>query len=247
MLLKDKNIIITGATRGIGKGIAIEFAKQGANIAFTYSRSVDEAKTLEKELSKFGVKAKSYQSDASNFDEAHKLIENVLSEFDTIDVLVNNAGITKDNLLMRMQESDFDIVINVNLKSVFNMTKAVQKTMLKQRSGSIINMSSVVGVKGNAGQTNYAASKAGIIGFSKSVALELGSRNIRCNVVAPGFIETEMTAKLNEDTVNEWRKGIPLKRGGTPQDIANTCTWLASDLSSYVTGQVINVDGGMLT
>ena len=247
MLLKDKNIIITGATRGIGKGIAIEFAKQGANIAFTYSRSVDEAKALEIELSKYGVKAKSFQSDASNFDDAHELIENILLDFDTIDVLVNNAGITKDNLLMRMQESDFDIVINVNLKSVFNMTKAVQKTMLKQRSGSIINMSSVVGVKGNAGQTNYAASKAGIIGFSKSVALELGSRNIRCNVVAPGFIETEMTAKLNEDTVNEWRKGIPLKRGGTPQDIANTCTWLASDLSSYVTGQVINVDGGMLT
>ena len=247
MLLKDKNIIITGATRGIGKGIAIEFAKQGANIAFTYSRSVDEAKDLEIELSKYGVKAKSFQSDASSFDDAHELIESILLDFNTIDVLVNNAGITKDNLLMRMQESDFDIVINVNLKSVFNMTKAVQKTMLKQRSGSIINMSSVVGVKGNAGQTNYAASKAGIIGFSKSVALELGSRNIRCNVVAPGFIETEMTAKLNEDTVNEWRKGIPLKRGGTPQDIANTCTWLASDLSSYVTGQVINVDGGMLT
>ena len=247
MLLKDKNVIITGATRGIGKGIAIEFAKQGANIAFTYSRSVDEAKALEEELSKYDVKAKSFQSDASNFDDAHELIESILLDFNTIDVLVNNAGITKDNLLMRMQESDFDIVINVNLKSVFNMTKAVQKTMLKQRSGSIINMSSVVGVKGNAGQTNYAASKAGIIGFSKSVALELGSRNIRCNVVAPGFIETEMTAKLNEDTVNEWRKGIPLKRGGTPQDIANTCTWLASDLSSYVTGQVINVDGGMLT
>ena len=247
MLLKDKNVIITGATRGIGKGIAIEFAKQGANVAFTYSRSVDEAKGLEEELSKYDVKAKSFQSDASNFDDAHELIENILLDFDTIDVLVNNAGITKDNLLMRMQESDFDIVINVNLKSVFNMTKAVQKTMLKQRSGSIINMSSVVGVKGNAGQTNYAASKAGIIGFSKSVALELGSRNIRCNVVAPGFIETEMTAKLNEDIVNVWRKGIPLKRGGTPQDIANTCTWLASDLSSYVTGQVINVDGGMLT
>ena len=247
MLLKDKNVIITGATRGIGKGIALEFAKQGANIAFTYSRSVDEAKDLEKELSNFGVKAKSFQSDASNYDDSHKLIESMLLDFDTIDVLVNNAGITKDNLLMRMQESDFDIVINVNLKSVFNMTKAVQKTMLKQRYGSIINMSSVVGVKGNAGQTNYAASKAGIIGFSKSVALELGSRNIRCNVVAPGFIETEMTAKLNEDTVNEWRKGIPLKRGGTPQDIANTCTWLASDLSSYLTGQVINVDCVMLT
>ena len=247
MLLIDKNVIITGATRGIGKGIALEFAKQGANIAFTYSRSVDEAMNLEKELSKFGVKAKSFQSDASNYDESHKLIESILLDFDTIDVLINNAGITRDSLLMRMQESDFDVVINVNLKSVFNMTKAIQKTMLKQRYGSIINMSSVVGVKGNAGQTNYAASKAGIIGFSKSIALELGSRNIRCNVVAPGFIETEMTAKLNEDTVNEWRKSIPLKRGGTPKDIANTCVWLASDMSSYVTGQVINVDGGMLT
>ena len=247
MLLKDKNVIITGATRGIGKGIALEFAKQGANIVFTYSRSVDEAKSLEKELSYFGIKVKSFQSDASKFDDAHSLIEKVLIDFDTIDVLINNAGITKDNLLMRMQESDFDTVIDVNLKSVFNMTKAVQRTMLKQRYGSIINMSSVVGVKGNAGQANYAASKAGIIGFSKSVALELGSRNIRCNVVAPGFIETEMTAKLDVNVVNEWRKGIPLKRGGTPLDIANTCIWLASELSSYVTGQVINVDGGMLT
>ena len=247
MLLKNKNVIITGDTRGIGKGIALEFAKQGANIIFTYSRSHDEAKKLEDELNNLGVKAISFQSDASKFDDAHSLIDKVLLDFDTIDVLINNAGITKDNLLMRMQESDFDTVIDVNLKSVFNMTKAVQRTMLKQRHGSIINMSSVVGVKGNAGQTNYAASKAGIIGFSKSVALELGSRNIRCNVVAPGFIETEMTAKLDENTVNEWRKNIPLKRGGTPLDIANTCVWLASELSSYVTGQVINVDGGMLT
>ena len=247
MLLKGKNAIITGASRGIGKGIATMFAQNGANVAFTYSSSSDAAKSLEKELKSYGTNIKSYQSNAASFDDSQKLIDNVLEDFGSIDILINNAGITKDNLLMRMQESDFDIVIDVNLKSVFNMTKAVQKTMLKQRKGSIINMSSVVGVKGNAGQSNYAASKAGIIGFSKSIALELGSRNIRCNVVAPGFIETEMTAKLNEDTVNEWRKGIPLRRGGTPLDIANTCTWLASDLSSYVTGQVINVDGGMLT
>ena len=247
MLLKGKNAIITGASRGIGKGIATIFAQNGANVAFTYSSSSDAAKSLEKELKSYGTNIKSYQSNAASFDDSQKLIDNVLEDFGSIDILINNAGITKDNLLMRMQESDFDIVIDVNLKSVFNMTKAVQKTMLKQRKGSIINMSSVVGVKGNAGQSNYAASKAGIIGFSKSIALELGSRNIRCNVVAPGFIETEMTSKLNEDTVNEWRKGIPLKRGGTPEDIANTCIWLASDMSSYVTGQVINVDGGMLT
>ena len=246
-LLENKSAIITGATRGIGRGIAIEFAKQGANIAFTYSSSVDAAKALESELRALGVNAKGYQSNAANFDAAQELAKEVLATFETIDILVNNAGITKDNLLMRISEDDFDKVIEVNLKSVFNLTKAVIRPMMKQRSGSIINMSSVVGLKGNAGQSNYAASKAGIIGFSKSVALELGSRNIRCNVVAPGFIETEMTAELNEDTVNEWRKGIPLKRGGTPQDIANTCTWLASDLSSYVTGQVINVDGGMLT
>jgi 3-oxoacyl-[acyl-carrier protein] reductase len=247
MILKNKNVIITGASRGIGKGIAIEFAKHGANIAFTYSSSSESALLLEQELNKLGVKAKSYKSDASKFEESHKLVENILKTFESIDILINNAGITKDNLLMRMQEDDFDTVIKVNLKSVFNMTKAVQRTMLKQRYGSIINMSSVVGVKGNAGQTNYAASKAGIIGFSKSVALELGSRNIRCNVIAPGFIETEMTEKLDENVVNEWRKGIPLKRGGTPLDIANACLWLASDMSSYVTGQVINIDGGMLT
>ena len=247
MILKNKNVIITGASRGIGKGIAIEFAKHGANIAFTYSSSSESALLLEQELNKLGVKAKSYKSDASKFEESHKLVENILKTFESIDILINNAGITKDNLLMRMQEDDFDTVIKVNLKSVFNMTKAVQRTMLKQRYGSIINMSSVVGVKGNAGQTNYAASKAGIIGFSKSVALELGSRNIRCNVIAPGFIETEMTEKLDENVVNGWRKGIPLKRGGTPLDIANACLGLASDLSSYVTGQVINIDGGMLT
>ncbi|WP_062054805.1 3-oxoacyl-[acyl-carrier-protein] reductase [Aquimarina longa] len=246
-LLQGKTAIITGATRGIGKGIAEIFAKQGANIAFTYSSSVEAAKTLEKELNELGIKAIGYQSNAASYDEAQELATTVLEVFGSIDILVNNAGITKDNLLMRMSEDDFDKVIEVNLKSVFNMTKAVQRTMLKQRKGSIINMSSVVGVKGNAGQSNYAASKSGIIGFSKSVALELGSRNIRSNVVAPGFIETEMTGKLDEKVVEGWRNAIPLKRGGTPEDIANTCLFLASDLSSYITGQVLNVDGGMLT
>jgi len=246
-LLQGKTAIITGATRGIGKGIAEVFAKNGANVAFTYSSSVEAAKELEKELNNLGIKAKGYQSNAADFDQAQELVKMVLEAFEGIDILVNNAGITKDNLLMRMSEEDFDKVIEVNLKSVFNMTKAVQRTMLKQRHGSIINMSSVVGVKGNAGQANYAASKAGIVGFSKSVALELGSRNIRSNVVAPGFIETEMTQKLDEKVVEGWRNAIPLKRGGTPEDIANACLYLASDLSAYVTGQVINVDGGMLT
>ena len=246
-LLQGKNAIITGASRGIGRGIALIYASHGANVAFTFSSSFEAAKTLENELNGLGIKAKGYQSNAASFDEAQKLAEDVVKEFGSIDVLINNAGITKDNLLMRISEEDFDKVIEVNLKSVFNMTKAVQRTMLKQRKGSIINMSSVVGVKGNAGQTNYAASKAGIIGFSKSVALELGSRNIRSNVIAPGFIETEMTAKLNEDTIKEWRAGIPLKRGGTPEDVANACVFLGSDMSAYVTGQTINVDGGMLT
>ena len=246
-LLKGKTAIITGGSRGIGKGIAEVFAKQGANVAFTYSSSVEAANTLEKELNSLGVKAKGYKSNAANFNEAQELVDQVLKDFGAIDILINNAGITKDNLLMRITEADFDEVIEVNLKSVFNMTKAVQRTMLKQRSGSIINMSSVVGVKGNAGQTNYAASKAGIIGFSKSVALELGSRNIRSNVIAPGFIETEMTAKLDEATIKSWRENIPLKRGGTPEDIANVCVFLASDMSSYITGQTIHVDGGMLT
>ncbi len=246
-LLEGKTAIITGATRGIGRGIALTFAKQGANVAFTYSSSEEAAVSLEKELITLGVKAKSYKSNAADFNEAQQLVDNVLEIFGTVDVLINNAGITKDNLLMRMSEDDFDNVMDVNLKSVFNMTKAVQKTMLKNRNGVIINMSSVVGVKGNAGQANYAASKAGIIGFSKSVALELGSRNIRCNVVAPGFIETEMTAKLGEETVKGWTDAIPLKRGGTPDDIANACVFLSSDLATYITGQVINVDGGMLT
>lgn len=246
-LLDGKTAIVTGASRGIGRGIAKEFAKQGANVAFTYSSSEGPANALEKELIALGVKAKAYKSDAADFSAAQELADQVLKEFGSIDILVNNAGITKDNLLMRMSEQDFDKVIEVNLKSIFNMIKAVQRTMLKQRSGSIINMSSVVGVKGNAGQTNYAASKAGIIGFSKSVALELGSRNIRSNVVAPGFIETEMTGALDEKVVQAWRDAIPLKRGGTPEDIANACVFLASDMSSYVTGQVIQVDGGMLT
>jgi 3-oxoacyl-[acyl-carrier protein] reductase len=247
-LLEGKNVIITGASRGIGMGIAQVFADHGANIAFTYSSSEAPALQLEKELTTKGVKAKAYKSNAANFQEADALVLHILEDFGgTIDVLINNAGITRDNLLMRMSEADFDAVIDTNLKSVFNMTKAVQRTLLKQRSGSIINMSSVVGVKGNAGQTNYAASKAGMIGFTKSVALELGSRNIRCNAIAPGFIETEMTEKLDEKTVQGWRDGIPLKRGGTPEDIANACLFFASDLSAYVTGQVLNVDGGMLT
>ena len=246
-LLTGKTSIITGASRGIGKGVALVFAQHGSNVAFTYSSSFEAANQLEKELKTFGVNAKGYQSNAADFNASQKLADQVLQEFGAIDVLVNNAGITKDNLLMRMSEEDFDQVIEVNLKSVFNMTKAVQRTMLKQRKGSIINMSSVVGVKGNAGQTNYASSKAGIIGFSKSVAVELGSRNIRSNVIAPGFIETEMTAKLDDQKVAEWISAIPLKRGGTPKDIANACVFLASDLSLYVTGQTLNVDGGMLT
>ncbi|MEX0995493.1 MAG: 3-oxoacyl-[acyl-carrier-protein] reductase [Flavobacteriaceae bacterium] len=246
-LLEGKTAIITGGSRGIGKGIAEVFAKNGANVAFTYSSSEDAALALENELKKEGVKAKAYKSDAANYQQSQELAEEVVKEFGSIDILVNNAGITKDNLLMRITEEDFDKVIEVNLKSVFNMTKAVQRTMLKQRKGSIINMSSVVGVKGNAGQTNYAASKAGIIGFTKSVALELGSRDIRCNAIAPGFIETEMTGKLDEATVQGWRDAIPLKRGGTPEDIANACVFLASDMSAYITGQVLNVDGGMLT
>ena len=246
-LLEGKNVIITGASRGIGKGIAEIFASHGANIAFTYRSSDEKAKALENELSVNGCKAKGYKSDASDFDAAQQLAKDVMTDFGSIDVLVNNAGITKDGLLMRMSEEDFDSVMSINMKSVFNMTKAVLRPMLKARAGSIINMSSVVGVKGNAGQANYSASKAAINGFTKSTALELGSRNIRCNSIAPGFIETEMTEALGEETVKEWREQIPLKRGGTPEDIANTTLFLASDLSAYVTGQVINVCGGMLT
>ena len=245
--LKGKVAVITGGSRGIGRGIVKSFVEHGADVAFTYSSSSDAAIQLESELSSNISKVKSYQSNAADFKAAENLTSSVIEDFGKIDILINNAGITKDNLLMRMSEEDFDKVIEVNLKSVFNMTKAVQRFMLKQRYGSIINMSSVVGVKGNAGQANYAASKAGVIGFSKSVALELGSRNIRCNVIAPGFIETEMTSELDEEIVAKWRSAIPLKRGGSPIDVANACVFLASDLSSYVTGQTLHVDGGMLT
>ncbi|MDC1204875.1 3-oxoacyl-[acyl-carrier-protein] reductase [Salibacteraceae bacterium] len=247
-LLEGKVAIITGASRGIGRGIAEKFALSGCHVAFTYLSSDEKAKQLENELKAFGVEAKGYKSDAAKFDSAGKLIADVLKDFGgRIDVVVNNAGITKDNLLMRMTEEMWDDVVNINMKSVFNMTKAVQRTMLKQREGSIINLSSVVGVKGNAGQSNYAASKAGILGFTRSIALELGSRNIRCNAIAPGFIETEMTGKLPEDMVQQWRDAIPLKRGGTPDDVANLALFLASDMSGYITGQTVNVDGGMLT
>jgi len=246
-LLKDKVALITGATRGIGRGIALAFAKNGASVAFTYLSSDEKAKALEAELQAHGIKAKGYKSDAGDFKAADELVNAVVADFGTIDVLVNNAGITRDTLLMRMSEQQWDEVISANLKSVFNLTKAVQRPMLKAKKGSIINMSSVVGVKGNAGQSNYAASKAGIIGFTKSVALELGSRNIRSNAIAPGFIETEMTGALDEKVVQQWRDAIPLKRGGSAEDVANLTLFLASDMSSYITGQCINVCGGMLT
>ena len=246
-LLESKVAIITGGSRGIGKSVCETFAQNGCNVAFTYNNSKESAESLAKELNGSGIKVKAYKSDASNFDDATKLVEDVLNDFGKIDILVNNAGIKKDNLLMRMEKSDFDSVINTNLSSVFNLTKASIKTFLKQRNGSIINISSVVGVKGNAGQSNYSASKAGIIGFSKSIALELGSRNIRSNVIAPGFIETDMTNSLSEDVINSWKESIPLKRGGNPSDVGNACVFLASDLSSYITGQTLHVDGGMLT
>ncbi|MDE0772592.1 MAG: 3-oxoacyl-[acyl-carrier-protein] reductase [Salibacteraceae bacterium] len=247
-LLEGKVAIITGASRGIGKRIAQKFAQSGCHVAFTYLSTDETTKQFENELKAIGVTAKGYKSDASKYDAAEKLIADVIQDFGgRIDVVVNNAGITKDNLLMRMTEEMWDDVININMKSVFNMTKAVQRTMLKQREGSIINLSSVVGIKGNAGQSNYAASKAGILGFTRSIALELGSRNIRCNAIAPGFIETEMTGKLPEETVQQWRDAIPLKRGGTTDDVANLALFLASDMSGYITGQTLNVDGGMLT
>lgn len=246
-LLEGKTALVTGASRGIGKAIAMEFAKQGANIAFTDLKYDDAASALEKELTALGVEAKGFASDASSTEDSERVVKEILEVFDKVDILVNNAGITKDNLLMRMSEGDWDAVINVNLKSVFNLTKAIQRHMLKNRHGSIINMSSVVGVNGNAGQSNYSASKAGMIGFTKSVAQELGSRNIRCNAIAPGFIETEMTEKLSEEVRKEWAQQIPLRRGGKPEDVARTAVFLASDLSAYVTGQVINVCGGMST
>ncbi len=246
-LLEGKNALVTGASKGIGRAIALKYAKQGANVAFTYLSSVEQGQALEAELAGMGVKAKGYRSDASDFAEAENLINAVVADFGTLDILVNNAGITMDNLLLRMNEEAWDKVINVNLKSCFNTVKAACKSMMKQKAGSIINMTSVVGIKGNAGQANYAASKAGIIGFTKSVALELGSRGIRCNAIAPGFIETEMTGKLDEKTVQLWRDAIPLKRGGRPEDVADACVFLGSEMSSYITGQVLQVDGGMLT
>jgi 3-oxoacyl-[acyl-carrier protein] reductase len=247
MLLKDKTALITGAARGIGRAIALQFAAEGADIAFTDLRVDENMESLEKEIAAIGRKAKGYAADASDFQGSETLVDQVVADFGKVDILVNNAGITRDNLLMRMTESDWDLVIKINLKSVFNMTRAVQKHMLKARFGSIINMSSVVGVNGNAGQSNYSASKAGLIGFTKSIAQELGSRSIRCNAIAPGFIETEMTAKLPQDVREAWIKEIPLKRGGKPEDVANIALFLASDLSDYVTGQVISVCGGMNT
>ncbi len=246
-LLEGKVALITGASRGIGKAIAIAFAQQGASVAFTDMRRDEIMEATELEIQALGVKAIGYASDASSFDDSERVVDEIAKEFGRVDILVNNAGITRDNLLMRMAEADWDLVIKVNLKSVFNLTKAVQKYMLKQRSGSIINMSSVVGINGNAGQSNYSASKAGLIGFTKSVAQELGSRNIRCNAIAPGYIETEMTAKLSEEVRTQWAAQIPLRRGGKPEDVAQACVFFASDLSAYVTGQVLSVCGGMNT
>jgi 3-oxoacyl-[acyl-carrier protein] reductase len=246
-LLQGKTALITGASKGIGRAIALRFAEEGANVAFTYLSSIEKGQALETELQAFGVKAKGYRSDASDFTAADELVNQVVADFGSLHILVNNAGITRDNLLMRMSEENWDEVINTNLKSCFNTVKAATRTMMKAKSGSIINITSVVGVKGNAGQANYAASKAGIIGFTKSVALELGSRNIRCNAVAPGFIETEMTAVLDEKTVQGWRDGIPMKRGGRPEEVADACVFLGSDMSSYISGQVLQVNGAMAT
>ncbi len=244
-LLENKKALITGAARGIGKAIAIAYAQNGADVAFTDLKIDEQAEATVKELETYGVKAKAYASDASSFEASTKIIADVIKDFGSIDILINNAGITRDNLLMRMTEADWDLIIKVNLKSVFNMTKAIHRYMLKQRSGSIINMSSVVGLSGNAGQSNYSASKAGLIGFTKSTAKEFGSRGIRCNAIAPGYIETAMTEKLTDEQRQEWVKTIPLRRSGKPEDVADICVFLGSELSSYVTGQVISVDGGM--
>lgn len=246
-LLSGKTALVTGASKGIGRAIAIKYAQEGANVAFTYLSSVEKGQALEAELAAFGVKAKGYRSDASDFKAAEELVNAVVADFGGLDILINNAGITRDNLLMRMTEESWDEIMNVNLKSCFNTVKAATRTMMKAKSGSIINMTSVVGAKGNAGQANYAASKAGIIGFTKSVALELGSRNIRCNAVAPGFIETEMTEVLDEKTVQGWRDAIPMKRGGKPEEIADVCVFLGSDMSTYISGQVLHVNGAMYT
>ncbi len=246
-MLENKVALITGATRGIGKGIAERYASEGANVAFSFASSEEKARQLEKDLeATYGIKAKGYKSNAAKFAEAEELVNAVIADFGQIDILINNAGITRDTLLMRMSEEQWDEVIETNLKSAFNLTKASLKPFLKQRSGSIINMTSVVGVMGNAGQANYAASKAGMIGFTKSMAKELGSRSIRCNSVAPGFIATEMTEKLDEATLKEWADAIPLKRAGSPEDVANACVFLGSDLSTYITGQTLHVDGGMV-
>ncbi|NHE59490.1 3-oxoacyl-[acyl-carrier-protein] reductase [Cyclobacterium plantarum] len=246
-LLTGKRALVTGASKGIGRAIALRFAQEGADVAFTFLSSVEKGEALEEELAAFGIKAKGFRSDASDFKAAEQLIADVVAELGGLDILVNNAGITRDNLLMRMTEEHWDEVINVNLKSCFNTVKAATRTMMKAKAGSIINITSVVGIKGNAGQANYAASKAGIIGFTKSVALELGSRNIRCNAIAPGFIETEMTAVLDEKTVQGWRDGIPMKRGGKPEEVADACVFLGSDMSSYISGQTLQVNGAMLT
>ncbi|MFM2136740.1 MAG: 3-oxoacyl-[acyl-carrier-protein] reductase [Bacteroidota bacterium] len=244
-LLKGKNALVTGAAKGIGRSVAVELARQGANVAFTYLSSVEKGQALEAELAAFGIKCKGFRSDASDFKASEELVNSIVAEFGSLEIIVNNAGITKDGLLMRMSEEQFNDVVRINLNSVFNVTKAALRQLLKQKNGSIINMTSIVGLTGNAGQANYAASKAGIIGFTKSVAAELGSRNIRCNAIAPGFIETEMTAVLDENVVKGWAENIPLKRPGSTQDIANAVVFLASDLSTYITGQVLSVDGGM--
>ena len=244
-LLDKKTVIVTGGSRGIGKSIVLKFAEQGANVVFTYISSSKQAQEVIQECSKYNVSVTAFQSDASDYLSAQELVDKVLIQHKSVDVLVNNAGITKDNLLLRMTEQDFDSVMNINMKSVFNMTKSVQRIMLKAKAGSIINLSSIVGVRGNAGQSNYSASKAAIIGFSKSISLELGSRNIRSNVIAPGYIETEMTKNLDSEVASKWKENIPLKRGGTGFEVANTALFLASDMSSYITGQVISVCGGM--